>query len=101
MFEFTAPNALALLLCALIPLFRPGQASLPYSACALLPVDRLSSIVDWVLRLMIALCIASLVFGIAGFHRSAYTEDKVGQGAQTVILLDSSGSMDRPFASLS
>ena len=100
MFEFTAPKALALLLCALIPLFRPGQASLPYSSCALLPADRLSSIIDWLIRVMIALCIASLVFGIAGFHRSAYTEEKVGQGAQTVILLDSSGSMDRPFASL-
>lgn len=100
MFEFTLPAALLLLLLAIIPLVARGQASLPYSSCAMVPDDRLSTVVDWCLRLLMAACIAAIVLGIAGLQRSAYSVDKVGQGAETVVLLDSSGSMDRPFASL-
>ncbi|MGR8918792.1 MAG: vWA domain-containing protein [Gammaproteobacteria bacterium] len=100
MFEFTVPAALLLSVLAIVPLLSTGQASLPYSACAMVPDDRLSTLLDWFLRLLMAACIISIVFGVAGLHRSAHAVEKVGQGAQMVVLLDSSGSMDRPFASL-
>lgn len=100
MFEFSTPAALLLALLAVIPLVVTSQASLPYSTCEIVPEDRLSTITDWLLRLLMAACIVSIVLGIAGLHRPAQSVEKVGQGAQTVVLLDSSGSMDRPFASL-
>lgn len=101
MFEFTAPAALLLALFAIVPLAKTGQASLPYSSFTVVPDDRFSTFVDWFLRLLMAACIVSIVFGIAGLHRSVQTVEKVGQGAEMVVLMDSSGSMDRPFASLS
>ena len=100
MFEFSAPAALLLSPLAIIPLIATTQASLPYSSFAMVPDDRFSTIVDWTLRLLMAACILAIVCGVAGLHRPAHSVEKIGQGAQMVVLMDSSGSMDRPFASL-
>ena len=87
MFEFTVPAALILALLALLPFFTTGQASLAYSSCAMVPEDRLSTFVDWFLKFLMAACILSIVFGVAGLHLSAHEVPKVGQGAQMVHLV--------------
>lgn len=89
---------LLLLLLALLPLWRHGQTVIDGASLAMLPDDLFSDIIDWGLRLVAAVCIAALVLGLAGMHRAEETVERIGKGAEMVVLLDSSGSMDRLFA---
>jgi len=91
------PLALLLLPLALLPFFSHGQVPIAYSSLNLLPADRLSAVADWFLRALTALCIVTTVLGISGLYEAEQTVERLGQGAQMVMLLDSSGSMDRPF----
>ncbi len=97
MFGFAHHLGLMLLPLALLPFLFHGQKSVAYSSLALLPTDRTSDLANLLLRLLASLCIAALVFGISGFFQSEKKIERIGQGAQTVLLLDSSGSMDKPF----
>lgn len=97
MFGFADPLGLILLPLALLPLVVHGQSAVAYSSIALLPVDRLSDALNWILRLLAAISVIAIVLGISGLFRSEESVARIGQGAQTVILLDSSGSMDTPF----
>ena len=97
MLGFEQPVVLALLPLALLPLLWHGQRPVIYSALDRLPVDRVSAAFDWGLRLIGALAMAACVIGIAGVYRAEQTVERIGQGAQAVMLIDSSGSMDRPF----
>ncbi len=97
MMGFAQPWGLSLLPLAVLPLVTHGQRAIVYSSLALLPADRLSAAIDWTLRLLAAACISAIVLGIGGLYRAEEAVDRIGQGAQTVILLDSSGSMDTPF----
>jgi mxaC protein len=45
-----------------------------------------------------ALAVAASVVALAGPHRPEYTVERVGQGAEIVLLLDRSRSMDQGFA---
>jgi mxaC protein len=49
------------------------------------------------LKLMAAGTIAAIVVGLSGIHRSEVAVERVGRGAQIVILLDRSRSMDESF----
>ncbi len=91
------PQGLLLLPLALLPLLWHGQTVVTYSSFILLPRDRLSDVVSILLRLLTAACIVAIVLGISGLFRSEESVERIGQGAQMVMLLDSSGSMDRPF----
>lgn len=97
MFGFAHPLGLLLLPLALLPFLFHGQKSVTYSSLDLLPKDRISDIANLLLRLLASLCIALLILGISGIFQSAKLIEKIGQGAQTVLLIDSSGSMDKPF----
>lgn len=97
MFGFATPAALFLLPLALLPFFFHGQKSVSYSSLSLLPADPLSNVVSLFLRILSSLLIMTLVLGIAGLFESEKSIERIGQGAQTVLLLDSSGSMDKPF----
>jgi len=97
MYGIATPWALLLLPLAVLPLLRHGQHAVTYSSLAMLPRDGLSDVMDGVLRLLAAACMAAMVFGIGGLFRAAESVERIGQGAQTVMLLDSSGSMDTPF----
>lgn len=97
-YGLTAPWALALLPLAVLPLLRHGQQVLAYSSLAMLPRDRLSDVVDILLRVAAMGAVVAMVLGIAGLFRAAETVERIGQGAQTVMLLDSSGSMDTAYA---
>ncbi|MGB1880507.1 MAG: vWA domain-containing protein [Gammaproteobacteria bacterium] len=99
MIAFSNPMLLWLLLLAVIPLLRHGQTEITYSSLSMLPPDGLSDAADWLIRGITAAVIGALVLGLAGLHRAEEQIERIGQGAEMVVLMDSSGSMDRLFAS--
>ncbi len=99
MFGFSHPLVLLLLPLAILPLVYHGQKTVSYSSLSILPEDPLSDLANIGLRVLASLVIMSLVLGIAGIFQSEQPVDRIGQGAQTIILIDSSGSMDKPFYS--
>ncbi|VFU08497.1 MxaC protein involved in methanol oxidation, (VWA domain-containing protein) [Methylocella tundrae] len=62
------------------------------------PADLLSTALRWILRFSGALAIALIVLALAGPYHGGETLSRVGEGAQVVILLDRSGSMNDTFA---
>lgn len=97
MFGLEHPLALLLLPVALLPFVRHGQRRVLHPSLEWLPADPLSSIVDWGLRALASLILIALALGIGGIYRAEETIERIGQGAQVVMLIDSSGSMDRPY----
>ncbi|MBA3599220.1 MAG: VWA domain-containing protein [Methylibium sp.] len=96
---FTSPWLLLALPLALLALWRRPQAVLLHSWSALLPPDRLSGALDVLLRVLAVLAIAAVLLGLAGLYRPAYEIERVGQGAEIVLLVDRSRSMDQAFIS--
>jgi len=94
---FAWPWLLLLLPLALLPAWRRAQVPLVHSSLALLPQDRLSQWFDVSLRALAVLAGVATVLGMAGLHRPAYDVERVGQGAEIVMLVDRSLSMDQPF----
>jgi mxaC protein len=91
------PALLWLLPLALWPLFsRPGVA-LQNAWIVFAPRDRASQILSWALPIAAAVAIAALVLAMAGPHRPEYPIERVGKGAEIVLLLDRSRSMDQSF----
>lgn len=95
------PAWLCLLPLALLPLWRDGRATQRHSWLALLPADRPSVLLKWLLRVLGAFAIASIVVALAGMYRAEYAVERVGQGAEIALLLDRSRSMDERFVSSS
>ena len=81
----------------LLPFFASVQSDLKYSSIDMLPVDKLSGIFEFLLKLLTAILIGAILLGLSGLHRPAKSVEKIGQGAQTIVLFDSSTSMDTPF----
>jgi len=95
---FDDPWVLWLLPLALLPLLAPSGPVLDNGWLAFAPRDRLSDIVGWALRAAATLALAALVLSLAGPHRPEYTVERIGQGAEIVLVLDRSRSMDQGFA---
>ena len=95
--EVSYPLALWLLPLAVLPFFRPDRAALNYGWLALIPRDPISTILGYFLKLAAAIIIAALVLGLSGLRRSEVAVERVGHGAQIVVLLDRSRSMDESF----
>ncbi|MET0208558.1 MAG: vWA domain-containing protein [Burkholderiaceae bacterium] len=94
---FAHPWWLLLLPLALLPLCSDGRAQRRHAWLALLPRDRLSDALRWLLRLVGACAIAALIGALAGLYRAEYEIERVGRGAEIVLLLDRSRSMDERF----
>jgi mxaC protein len=97
-FAVDTPWLLAGLLLMLWPLFDDGVRHSPYPWLAMLPPDALSSGVTVMLRAAGMATIAALVLGLAGLHRTEQSIERIGLGANIVLLLDRSNSMDNTFA---
>jgi len=69
-----------------------------YAALRWVRADRPSRWVGWVLRAGASVAIASLVTALAEPRRTETTVESVGHGAEIVVLLDRSLSMDQPFS---
>ncbi|WP_305908858.1 vWA domain-containing protein [Methylomarinum sp. Ch1-1] len=92
------PWALTALALALLPLFNNGVSSHRYPDASVLPDDRLSELYSLLLKLVATAAMASLILGMAGLYRSEQWVERVGRGANIVMLFDRSSSMDHTFA---
>lgn len=92
------PWVLVLLPLALLPLLRSAQRPLTYSWLRQMPKDRLSQVLAWLVRIAAVAAIAAIVLGLAGLQRPAAAVERIGRGAEIVLLLDRSRSMDEAFA---
>lgn len=94
---FALPWMLTLLALAAVPLLRqPAQARM-FPWLALLPRDRWSDAAGMVLRILHALAIAFIAIALARPYRLDEPVQRVGRGAEIVILLDRSRSMDQSY----
>ena len=95
---FSHAWVLFLLPAALLPVLRAHLDAAPYSWLDLIPADPISGILGWLVRAAGALAIASTIVGLAGPYSAEATVERIGKGAQVVVLLDRSRSMDQAFA---
>lgn len=96
----TQPLWLLLLPLALLPWRRPGDRPVLHGALALLPPDRAGELVTLLLRVLGSVAIAAPVLALAGLSQGERVVQRVGRGAEIVLLLDRSGSMDQGFGGL-
>lgn len=96
--SFLHPWLLLLLPLALVPLFAQPGGALRYSWLALMPRDVPSEALRWALRAAVSIALAAVVVGIAGPYRPEYQVERSGKGAEIVLVLDRSRSMDQGFA---
>jgi mxaC protein len=95
---FLHPWSLLLLPLALIPFWLKSSQGQMYSWLEIAPKDTLSDIVDFAIKAMTALLIICIILAIAAPQGSERQVVRVGKGAQTVLVIDRSVSMDHPFA---
>lgn len=95
--SFAQPWALALLPLALLPFVRSGRPVMAYSWLPMIPRDNWSTLAGALFRVLAAAAIVLLVLGLAGVTRGETKLDRLGQGAEFVLLLDRSRSMDQSF----
>ncbi|WP_368621918.1 VWA domain-containing protein [Paraburkholderia sp. BR13444] len=98
-FDFALPWMLVLLPLAALPLLRRRSDTLVFSNVAWLPADDLGRVAGWLVRGGAALAIAAIVVGLAAPGRSQLQVLRTGSGAQILILMDRSQSMDEPIGS--
>ncbi len=92
------PWWLAALVLAVLPLFNSGIQPSAYPWLQMLPIDPVSQAMSVLLRGCAMAAIAALVLGLAGLHQSEQSRERIGYGANIVLLLDRSNSMDNTFA---
>jgi mxaC protein len=97
-FGIERPLVLALLVLAAAPLIFSAQRTSFVASVTAAPADPLSTALRRILRLSGALAIALIVLALSGPYHGGETLSRVGEGAQVVILLDRSGSMNDTFA---
>ncbi|SMF96629.1 mxaC protein [Methylomagnum ishizawai] len=95
---FTQPLWLWLVPLATLPLCSSLFVPVGYPWNALLPGDTGSRALDYGLRLLGVLAFVGLILGLAGPYLRESSVERVGQGANLVLLLDRSRSMDDSFA---
>ncbi|HEU4460505.1 MAG TPA: vWA domain-containing protein [Methylibium sp.] len=93
-FDFAQPAWLLLLPLALLPLLRRRSDTLVFSALAWLPADPVGRAAGFLWRAFALLAIAGTVIGLAGPGRSGTEVLRTGRGAEILILMDRSSSMD-------
>ncbi len=95
--EIDHPWVLLLLPLCLVPLLAGPGATIRYSTLLLIPADRTARALEVGLRIISAGTIASLLLGLSHPFLPATQVEHIGEGAQIILLLDRSRSMDQPF----
>jgi mxaC protein len=93
--DFSHPWALLLLPLAALPLLRARSDALLFSYLPWLPADPAGRIAAWLRSAFAVLAIASIVAGLAGPGRPQTQVARTGRGAEIVVLIDRSRSMDQ------
>lgn len=97
-FAVSHPLVLLLLPLALLPFFITVREVEGYPSLGAVKTDALSVAVDIGLRIIGAVAIAALILGLAGLYRLGQSIERLGEGANIVLLLDRSASMNDTFA---
>ncbi len=95
---FLTPWALLLLPIASLPFWLKGHQGKIYTWLEMLPEDKLSDRLNLAIKVITALMLASIVLALAGPRGPDEKVLRTGKGAQTVMVIDRSVSMDHPFA---
>ncbi|HEY6643373.1 vWA domain-containing protein [Povalibacter sp.] len=93
-FDFAQPWALLLLPLALLPLLRSRRDALTFSCVAWLPTDALGRVIGWLWPVLGVLALASCIVALAQPGRPETQVQRTGHGAEILVLLDRSRSMD-------
>jgi mxaC protein len=80
------------------PFWFKGRQGQMYSWLEISPEDKFSDVANLVVKTVTALFLGSILFALASPHGADKKVQKIGKGAQTVMVLDRSVSMDHPFA---
>ncbi|GFE80063.1 hypothetical protein GCM10011487_20630 [Steroidobacter agaridevorans] len=91
---FEHPWVLALLPIALLPLLRRRRDTLAFPSVAWLPPDRIGRIIGWLWPVFAVLALASSIVALAQPGRPQTQVLRTGKGAEILVLLDRSRSMD-------
>lgn len=91
---FEYPWVLILLPIALLPLLRRRRDTLAFPSTAWLPPDRIGRIIGWLWPVFAVLALASGICALAQPGRPQTQVQRTGQGAEILVLLDRSRSMD-------
>ena len=95
--EWFQPWVLALLPLALLPWFNHNLDK-TVAWVSLVPADPLSNVISLALKILSSLVIMVLLLALAGPNVPEQKVERLGEGAEIVLLLDRSRSMDAPFA---
>jgi len=96
--QFENPWFLLLLPLAVMPFWLKGRQGQAYSWLAMVPRDRFSDVANLLLKLITSLLILCLVLAMSAPRGPDQEVQKTGKGAQIVMVIDRSVSMDHPFA---
>ena len=95
--QWASPMMLLLLPLLLLPWFTHNQDK-TVAWSHFVPVDPLSNLIGLTFKTLASVVIASLILTLAGPYIPEQTIERVGNGAEVVILVDRSRSMDDPFS---
>lgn len=95
--EMLNPWAVLLFPLALLPFWLKGHQGQVYTWLEMMPEDKLSDRLNLAIKVITSLLLVSIVFALANPHGRDEKVQKVGKGAQTVMVIDRSVSMDHPF----
>jgi mxaC protein len=93
--SFSHPFLLFLLPLAALPLLTAKRDAMLFSYLPWLPSDALGTVADWVRRLVGVAAIASVITGLAVPSKPETQIQRTGRGAEIVVLIDRSRSMDQ------
>ena len=92
--DFAQPWVLLLLPLAALPLLRGRREALRFSSLEWLPPDRAGTIIGLLWRALAVLAIFAIVLALAGPGQPETTVMRNGRGAEILVLMDRSRSMD-------
>jgi len=93
-FAFEHPWVLTLLPLALLPLLRRRRDTIAFPSVAWLPHDRVGRVIGWIWPVFAFLALASSILALAQPGRPQTQVLRTGKGAEILVLLDRSRSMD-------
>jgi mxaC protein len=95
--QWASPLALYLLPLVVLPWFtRSQEKTIVWSK--FVPVDPLSNVIGLAFKTLTSLVLACLILSLAGPYLPEKKVDRIGEGAEVVVLVDRSRSMDNAFA---
>lgn len=95
---FLNPWALLLIPFALLPFWLKGHQGKVYTWLEMLPEDKLSDRLNLAVKIVTSLLLVSIFLAMANPRGHDEKILRTGKGAQTVMVIDRSVSMDHPFA---